>query len=304
MDVALGGGAAQLAAFLDEPDAGVRRFQQAGAVADGQVQHFALVEVDRQRLGDLTQGPFALPLEVRRGIQAGGLERGRDLRCQQQQHPLLVRLEHAPLGVEAHDQGADGPVAHHQRHGLDRLEAARHSPGDRVVPVRVVLHDDRSALLDRQSGSALTRSQRRVVERLAWIVAVGGHQQARGVVPQIQRDRVTVEQLTGTLGDQLGQLTRVERVAGRDRQVIQRPQQTRVDLGRIVRSSAWHRSQVCENLPAPYARCVTSQRDRRLIPLIAYRYAPDQLAGVVAILLFFVALLLGAALAVFIRSFH
>jgi hypothetical protein len=47
---------------------------------------------------------------------------------------------------------------------------------------------------------------------------------------------------------------------------------------------------------------VTSQRERRLHPLILYRYAPNHLAGLVAVLLFLVALVLGAAVAVVIRS--
>jgi hypothetical protein len=53
---------------------------------------------------------------------------------------------------------------------------------------------------------------------------------------------------------------------------------------------------------APYARSVTSQRERRLHPLILYRYAPNHLAGLVAVLLFLVALVLGAGVAVLIRS--
>ena len=47
---------------------------------------------------------------------------------------------------------------------------------------------------------------------------------------------------------------------------------------------------------------MTSQREPRLHPLILYRYAPNHLAGVVAVLLFFVALMLGAGVAVDIRS--
>ncbi|HLZ31477.1 MAG TPA: hypothetical protein VKV73_29515 [Chloroflexota bacterium] len=47
---------------------------------------------------------------------------------------------------------------------------------------------------------------------------------------------------------------------------------------------------------------MTTRRDRRLHPLILYRYAPNHLAGVVAVLLFLVALVLGAAVAVVIRS--
>ena len=47
---------------------------------------------------------------------------------------------------------------------------------------------------------------------------------------------------------------------------------------------------------------MTSQREPRLHPLILYRYAPNHLAGVVGVLLFLVALMLGAAVAVAIRS--
>jgi hypothetical protein len=47
---------------------------------------------------------------------------------------------------------------------------------------------------------------------------------------------------------------------------------------------------------------VPSQRERRLPPLILYRYAPNHLGGLVAVLLFLVALVLGAAVAVVIRS--
>lgn len=57
-----------------------------------------------------------------------------------------------------------------------------------------------------------------------------------------------------------------------------------------------------ENREAPYARSVTSQRERRLHPLILYRYAPNHLAGLVAVLLFLVALVLGAGVAVLIRA--
>jgi len=47
---------------------------------------------------------------------------------------------------------------------------------------------------------------------------------------------------------------------------------------------------------------VTSQRERRLHPLILYRYAPNHLDGLVAVLLFLVALMLGAGVAVLIRA--
>ena len=59
---------------------------------------------------------------------------------------------------------------------------------------------------------------------------------------------------------------------------------------------------MCETLVAKYARSVTSERERRLHPLILYRYAPNHLGGVVAVLLFLVALMLGAAVAVVIRA--
>jgi hypothetical protein len=47
---------------------------------------------------------------------------------------------------------------------------------------------------------------------------------------------------------------------------------------------------------------VTSPRDRQPPLLILYRYAPNQLAGVVAVLLFLVALVLGAGVAVVIHA--
>jgi hypothetical protein len=59
---------------------------------------------------------------------------------------------------------------------------------------------------------------------------------------------------------------------------------------------------VCEDLAATYARSVTSEPERRLHPLILYRYAPNHLSGLVAVLLFLVALVLGAGVAVVIRS--
>jgi hypothetical protein len=48
---------------------------------------------------------------------------------------------------------------------------------------------------------------------------------------------------------------------------------------------------------------VRNERERRLYLLVGYRYAPHHLAGLVALLLFFIALLLGAALAMFLRGF-
>jgi hypothetical protein len=47
---------------------------------------------------------------------------------------------------------------------------------------------------------------------------------------------------------------------------------------------------------------VRNERERRLYLLVGYRYAPHHLGGLVALLLFFVALLLGAGLAMFIRG--
>jgi hypothetical protein len=47
---------------------------------------------------------------------------------------------------------------------------------------------------------------------------------------------------------------------------------------------------------------VRDDRERRLHLLVGYRYFPHHLAGLVALLLFFVALVLGAALAVVLRS--
>jgi hypothetical protein len=55
---------------------------------------------------------------------------------------------------------------------------------------------------------------------------------------------------------------------------------------------------------ATYARSVTRERERRLhVLLVGYRYAPNHLQGLVALLLFFIALLLGAAVAVVVRAF-
>jgi hypothetical protein len=48
---------------------------------------------------------------------------------------------------------------------------------------------------------------------------------------------------------------------------------------------------------------VRNERERRLDLLVGYRYAPHHLGGLVALLLFFIALLLGAWLAMFLRGF-
>jgi hypothetical protein len=47
---------------------------------------------------------------------------------------------------------------------------------------------------------------------------------------------------------------------------------------------------------------VKNDRDRRLHLLAMYRYAPHHLEGLVALLLFFIALLLGAAVAIGLRA--
>ena len=158
MDIAFGGRAAQLATVLDQPDPCVGRFEHAGAVADRQIQHLALVEVGGQRLSDLAQGLFVLTLHVRRRVQAGGFQSRPHLCRQQQEHPLFVRPEHSLVGVEADDQGADRPIAHHQRDGFNRLQSLCHTPPDGVRPARVVAHDDRSAEQHSLAGGALTGS--------------------------------------------------------------------------------------------------------------------------------------------------
>jgi len=48
---------------------------------------------------------------------------------------------------------------------------------------------------------------------------------------------------------------------------------------------------------------VRNERERRLDLLVGYRYAPHHLGGLVALLLFFIALLLGAAVAIFLKGF-
>ena len=45
-----------------------------------------------------------------------------------------------------------------------------------------------------------------------------------------------------------------------------------------------------------------NERERRLYLLAGYRYAPNHLGGLVALLLFFIALVLGAGLATLIHS--
>ena len=45
-----------------------------------------------------------------------------------------------------------------------------------------------------------------------------------------------------------------------------------------------------------------NERERRLYLLVGYRYAPHHLHGLVALLLFFIALVLGAAVATLIRA--
>jgi hypothetical protein len=47
---------------------------------------------------------------------------------------------------------------------------------------------------------------------------------------------------------------------------------------------------------------VRNERERRLYLLVGYRYAPNHLHGLVALLLFFVALVLGAAVATAIHA--
>jgi hypothetical protein len=47
---------------------------------------------------------------------------------------------------------------------------------------------------------------------------------------------------------------------------------------------------------------VREERERRLSLLVRYRYAPNFVPGLVALLLFYVALLLGAAVAVALRA--
>jgi hypothetical protein len=47
---------------------------------------------------------------------------------------------------------------------------------------------------------------------------------------------------------------------------------------------------------------VRNERERRLFLLAGYRYAPHHLQGLVALLLFFIALVLGAALATLIHG--
>ena len=45
------------------------------------------------------------------------------------------------------------------------------------------------------------------------------------------------------------------------------------------------------------------EHERRLYLLAGYRYIPDHLGGLVALLLFFVALVLGAAVAIVLKGF-
>jgi hypothetical protein len=47
---------------------------------------------------------------------------------------------------------------------------------------------------------------------------------------------------------------------------------------------------------------VSKDHERRLQLLVGYRYFPDHLHGLVALLLFFIALILGAAIATVLRS--
>jgi len=94
-----------------------------------------------------------------------------------------------------------------------------------------------------------------ILERLARIVAVGGHQQTGRLIPQVQCDRVAVEQVAGALGDQLDQFARIERAASWDGQLVQGPQQTCFDLWGFIRSSARHISLLLwrDSAPTPAA---------------------------------------------------
>ena len=84
------------------------------------------------------------------------------------------------------------------------------------------------------------REHELILGRLTPIVAEHGHEQAGLLVPQVQRHRVPMEQLAGVLGDQLDQLTRIQRPPGRIRQLVQSPQQARTDLRRLIGSKARH----------------------------------------------------------------
>jgi hypothetical protein len=203
VDETLRRGTAEVAAGLQQPDSGIRCREQSSAVVDRQLEHPPLVEVGRQRLGDLPQRALVLPLEIGRGVQPRRFERRGHLRGQERQDALLVRADNASFAIEPHDERTNGAIAHDQRYRFDGAELPLASPIDRKRPALIVVHDDRLAARDSLAGRAFAGLQRAILGQLAGIAAEDGHQQTAVLVAEIQRHRVAVEQVTGVLRDEL-----------------------------------------------------------------------------------------------------
>ena len=100
-------------------------------------------------------------LELGVGVEAGRLERWRDLRRQEAEHLDLLGAAGA-RGVEAERQRAGGLVGDPQRHGQRRAHVARFGPGTGVRPAEIVRHVNRDPELVRLAGGALTRTNQPV----------------------------------------------------------------------------------------------------------------------------------------------
>ena len=91
--------------------------------------------------------------------------------------------------------------------------------------VLVVSVDDHQVTQeDRLARGALTGAQRLILQRLAGVVGVHGHEQARRLVPQVERDGVAMQQLTRVFGYQLDELAGIQAGTSSRGQVAEGPQ--------------------------------------------------------------------------------
>jgi hypothetical protein len=135
--------------------------------------------------------------------------------------------------------------------------------------------------------------------RLTRVVAVDRQQQTACVIPEVNSGGVTLQQTARLLRDKLDQLGRVKAAPAVDRSCLF---EARVDRWAVFRSIAGHGERLYRACPSMISR-VRDERERRLnLLLLRARLTPGMLPAMVALLLFYLALLLGAAVAVGLRA--
>ena len=209
-------------------DHGTVHAEKVAGVADRQSGQLGGIEDATGGDRDLVQGTECAGLLVALARLARTLQRGADLGGEQGEDPDLVRLE-VTRRVSAHDEAAECHVADHEGDREQASDARLDGPFGRILPVLVIVDQNRAAAHQRETGGALTGHEPPHGNDVGRMVFVDHQHRAIGLQP-VQRRAPGVGEVAGLVRHQPAQLAGIEHSAGRHGDSMQSLQAADLDV--------------------------------------------------------------------------